>query len=86
MFEGQDGCSISIHQYGDLDYKKIFSEIEPIFWKYSGRPHWGKIHTMKAPQLANLYSRHWQDFHEVRKSLDSQGKFMNAHLKDIFGA
>jgi FAD-linked oxidoreductase len=86
MFEGQDGCSISIHQYGNVDYKKIFAEIEPIFWKYGGRPHWGKIHTMKAPALAKLYGRHWQDFHEVRMSLDSTGKFMNAHLKDIFGA
>jgi len=86
MFEGQDGCSISIHQYGDLDYKKVFAEIEPIFWKYGGRPHWGKIHTMKAPELAKLYSRHWQDFHEIRRSLDPQGKFMNAHLREIFGA
>jgi FAD-linked oxidoreductase len=84
MFEGQDGCSISIHQYGDLDYKKIFAEIEPIFWKYQGRPHWGKIHTLTAPQLSKLYPNHWQDFHEVRKSLDSSGKFMNAHLKEIF--
>lgn len=86
MFEGQDGCSISVHQYGDLDYKKAFAEIEPIFWKYSGRPHWGKLHTLKAEQLAQLYPKHWQDFHEVRKNLDPQGKLMNQHLNDIFGA
>lgn len=86
MFEGQDGCSISFHQYGDLDYKKIFAEIEPIFQKYGGRPHWGKIHTMKAAELAKLYPKHWQDFQEVRKSLDPNGQLMNAHLKDIFEA
>lgn len=86
MFEGQDGCSISVHQYGDIDYRPIFSEIEPIFWKYQGRPHWGKIHTLDAKRLAQVYPRHWQDFQEVRKSLDPNGKFMNAHLKTIFGA
>jgi len=86
MFEGQDGCSISIHQFGDLDYKAVFAEIEPIFWKYDGRPHWGKIHTLDAKRLAQLYPRHWQDFQEVRRELDPQGKLMNAHLKTLFGA
>lgn len=86
MFEGQDGCSISIHQFGDLDYKAVFAEIEPIFWKYDGRPHWGKIHTLGAKQLAQLFPRHWQDFQEVRRELDPQGKLMNAHLRTLFGA
>jgi len=86
MFEGQAGCSISIHQFGDLDYKTPFAEIEPIFWKYGGRPHWGKIHTLDASRLAKLYPRHWQDFHEVRRELDPQGKFMNRHLHTIFGS
>ena len=86
MFEGQDGCSISVHQYGDLAYKAIFAEIEPIFWKYQGRPHWGKIHTLQAKQLAALYPRHWQDFQEVRLALDPDGTFMNPYLKQLFGS
>ena len=86
MFEGQDGCSISVHQFGDLDYKTPFTEIEPIFWKYGGRPHWGKIHTLDAKRLAQLYPRHWQDFQEVRRELDPRGKLMNSHLKTLFGA
>ncbi|MFT5711510.1 MAG: FAD-linked oxidoreductase [Halioglobus sp.] len=86
MFEGHDGCSISVHQFGDTDYKAVFAEIEPIFWKYEGRPHWGKIHTLEAEQLAQLYPRHWQDFQEVRRELDPQGRLMNAHLKTLFGA
>jgi FAD-linked oxidoreductase len=85
MFEGRDGCSISIHQYGDLDYHAPFAELEPIFWKYQGRPHWGKIHTLDAPRLAELYPRHWQDFQEVRKSLDPAGKMANTYVKTIFG-
>lgn len=85
MFEGRDGCSISVHQFGDLDYKAYFAEIEPIFWKYEGRPHWGKIHTLDAKRLAPLYPRHWQDFQEVRKTLDPKGRMLNAHLKQLFG-
>jgi FAD-linked oxidoreductase len=84
MFEGRDGCAISVHQFGDIDYKPYFAEIEPIFWKYQGRPHWGKIHTLDAQRLSALYPRHWQDFHEVRRTLDPQGRMMNAHLKHIF--
>ncbi|MBJ7313640.1 D-arabinono-1,4-lactone oxidase [Rugamonas sp. CCM 8940] len=85
MFEGRDGCSISVHQYGDTDHRAYFAEIEPIFWKYQGRPHWGKLHTLDAARLAALYPRHWKDFQQLRRSLDPQGRMMNAHLKHIFG-
>ena len=85
MFHQRDGAAISVHQYGDLDYKAPFAEIEPIFWKYGGRPHWGKIHTLDNRQLAELYP-HWNDFQEVRRELDPSGKMLNSHLKTLFGA
>ncbi|MCY1544233.1 FAD-linked oxidoreductase [compost metagenome] len=84
MYEGQAGAAISIHQFGDKAYKELFAEIEPIFWKYNGRPHWGKLHTLNAKSLAPLYPRHWQDFQEVRRSLDPSGKMANEHIKSIF--
>ena len=84
MFQGQDGCSISVHQYGDLDYRAPFAVIEKVFWKYGGRPHWGKLHTLGAAELAALYPRHWQDFQEVRQELDPAGKMLNAHLRKLF--
>jgi len=86
MFEGRDSCSISVHQFLDLDHTAYFAAIEPIFWKYDGRPHWGKLHTLDARRLAALYPRHWQDFQEVRRTLDPKGRMMNTHLKQIFGA
>ncbi|MFQ3322928.1 MAG: FAD-linked oxidoreductase [Pseudomonadales bacterium] len=85
MFHQRDGAAISVHQYGDLDYKAPFAEIEPIFWKYGGRPHWGKIHTLDDKRLAELYP-HWSDFQEVRRELDPSGKMLNTHLKTLFGA
>ncbi|TXT37555.1 MAG: oxidase [Comamonadaceae bacterium] len=86
MFSGQAAATISVHQYGDIDPAPYFAAIEPIFWKYQGRPHWGKLHTLDAPRLAALYPKHWQDFQEVRRQLDSQGKMLNPYLKKMLGA
>lgn len=85
MFEGQDGYSISVHEYGDLQYKEVFAEIEPIFWKYGGRPHWGKLHTLRGKQLADLYPRHWQDFQDVRQALDPEMKMLTPYMKTLLG-
>lgn len=85
MYQGRDSAVLSIHQFGDLDYRPFFAEIEPIFHQYEGRPHWGKIHTLQAPQLAALYPKHWQDFLAIRESLDPKGKLLNTHLKQVLG-
>ncbi|WP_172449336.1 D-arabinono-1,4-lactone oxidase [Bowmanella denitrificans] len=85
MYQGRDSAVLSIHQFGDLDYRPFFAEIEPIFHRYDGRPHWGKIHTLQAPQLAALYPKHWQDFLAIRESLDPSGKLLNTHLQQVLG-
>lgn len=84
MFNGRDTCAISVHQDYRLDFHNFFSQIEPIFWKYEGRPHWGKLHTLNANQFAKLYP-HWKDFLDIRQSLDPGGKFLNGHLRSVFG-
>lgn len=84
MFQGRDRCAISIHQYYAMDYHGVFAQIEPIFWKYDGRPHWGKLHSLNARLLAPLYPK-WKDFLAVREALDPQGRFLNPHLRSLFG-
>jgi FAD-linked oxidoreductase len=84
MFEGRDSCALSIHQHHSMDHRDFFAAIEPIFWKYEGRPHWGKLHSLGARQLAALYPR-WKEFTELRQALDPQGRFVNAHLAGLFG-
>lgn len=84
MFQGRETCSISIHQSHELDYQAYFSQIEPIFLKYGGRPHWGKLHHLGHRQLAALYP-HMKDFLDVRAALDPQGKFLNEHLRSVLG-
>ena len=84
MFQGRDRCAISIHQHYAMDYHGVFAQIEPIFWKYDGRPHWGKLHSLNARLLAPLYPK-WKDFLAVREALDPQGRFLNPHLRSLFG-
>jgi FAD-linked oxidoreductase len=82
-FYQQDAASISVHQYHKQDCREIFKLVEPIFWKYGGRPHWGKMHTLSAPQLEKLYPR-WNDFLSLRQELDPQQKWINPHLHSLF--
>jgi FAD-linked oxidoreductase len=78
-------ATISIHRTASEDFAPYFDIIEPIFWKYAGRPHWGKIHSLKHKDLVNLYPR-YEDFMELRKSLDPSGRLLNAHLRTLFNA
>lgn len=80
----EDHAAISIHRTAGEDYKPYFDLIEPIFWKYGGRPHWGKIHSLGAEQLTQLYPR-FSEFQALRKTLDPTGRFLNDHLRHVFG-
>ena len=58
--------------------------IEPIFWKYGGRPHWGKVHSLGADELTKLYPK-FGDFQALRQKLDPTGRMLNDHLRILFG-
>ena len=81
-FYQRESASISIHQYHEVDYRPLFSFVEPIFWKYGGRPHWGKLHTLTHDRLAALYPK-WDDWQRIRRRLDPQGRMLNAHLRTL---
>lgn len=80
----EDHAAISIHRDASEDYRPYFDIIEPIFWKYGGRPHWGKIHSLGAEQLTALYPR-FDAFQAVREKLDPSGRMLNDHLRKLFG-
>ena len=82
-FFERETMSIAVHRIFDEDYKPMFKAVESIFRKHGGRPHWGKINTMKGQELSAHY-KHWDDFKEVRQTLDPQGKFLNPYLKSLF--
>jgi FAD-linked oxidoreductase len=82
-FYKRDSCSISCHNFHDEDFKKYFAIIEPIFLKYDGRPHWGKIHTLNANDFEAKYEM-WGKFKEVRSKMDPHGLFFNKHTQALF--
>lgn len=81
-FYERDSVSISVHQHFREPFAPLFDLVEPVFWKYAGRPHWGKMHTLSAAQLQPLYPR-WRDFQTLREQLDPQEKFLNDHLRKV---
>ncbi|MBK6510307.1 MAG: FAD-binding protein [Haliea sp.] len=83
-FHQRDTCSIAVHRYFEEDYKPYFKTIEPIFRKYEGRPHWGKLNTLQREDFRKLYPR-WDDFVEVRRTVDPNGRFLNPYLAGLFG-
>ncbi|ANF82477.1 FAD-linked oxidoreductase [Acinetobacter sp. NCu2D-2] len=81
-FFERDSVSISIHQFYKQDYALIFDLVEPIFLKYGGRPHWGKLHSLGAQQLRHLYPK-WDDFMRLRRELDPHKKWLNPYMEQL---
>lgn len=83
-FQGPPRGSIAVHCYYRDEYEFLFTLIEPILRRHDGRPHWGKLNSLKRADFAALYPR-WNDFGEIRAHLDPQEKLLNPYLKGIFG-
>ncbi len=77
--------SIAVHAYYKDDHAFFFELIEPIFRRFEGRPHWGKMHSLKAAELQALYPR-FAEARVVRAEVDPAGRMLNEHLRDVFGA
>lgn len=81
----RESAYIAVHMYRGMPYHGYFRQIEEIFKRYQGRPHWGKMHTRSADELAVLYPR-WHDFRRIRATLDPQGTFLNSYLRELFAS
>ncbi|WP_323807572.1 D-arabinono-1,4-lactone oxidase, partial [Marinobacter nauticus] len=82
-FYRRDSVSIAVHRFFGEDYQPLFAAVEPIFRRYGGRPHWGKLNTLSAAEFRTLYPK-WQAFCDVRESLDPNGRFLNPYLAGLF--
>ncbi|MGH1335824.1 MAG: D-arabinono-1,4-lactone oxidase [Aureispira sp.] len=80
----RDSAYIAVHTIPSMPHDPYFEEMEAIFKRYQGRPHWGKMHRRVAADLAPVYER-WEDFLALRARLDPQGLFLNPYLKKLFG-
>ncbi|MGH7025313.1 MAG: D-arabinono-1,4-lactone oxidase [Caulobacteraceae bacterium] len=79
---GRACVSISFHQYAKMPWREAFAAIEPVFAAHGGRPHWAKRHSLKSDDVLRLYpdAARWG---EARKRADPNGKFLNAHLREL---
>jgi len=84
-FYGRLSGSIAVHAYYKDDHRFFFDLVEPILRRYDGRPHWGKMHSLKAADLAALYPK-FEDARRVRASVDPAGRMLNGYLREVFGA
>ncbi len=80
----RESAYIAIHQFVRTPYERYFSGVETILRRAEGRPHWGKLHTLGAAQLRDLYPR-FDDFQAVRRAHDPAGLFSNAYTRRVFG-
>lgn len=83
-FQGDERISIAVHMGEGDDYQWLFEVVEPIFQRHGGRPHWGKLHSLKADGLRALYPD-FDRFLAVRADLDPTGRFLNPHTAALWG-
>ena len=72
------------HRSDQDDHTAYFSAMEAIMRAHDGRPHWGKVHTRTAADLAPAYPR-FGEFLAMRDRLDPDRVFANAYLRRVLG-
>ena len=84
---GRDTMYLAFHTHHRSDWRDhtaYFTAMEAVMRAHDGRPHWGKVHTRTAADLAPAYPR-FGDFLAMRDRLDPDRVFANAHLRRILG-
>ena len=82
---GRDTGYIAVHRYWRADPSEYFEAVEQIMLEHGGRPHWGKLHTLTADQLREIYPR-FEDFTALRDELDPDRRFTNRYLDRVLGS
>jgi FAD/FMN-containing dehydrogenase len=80
----RDTVHLAFHVPARTDHRGYFRTVEQVLWAHGGRPHWGKLHSRTAAQLAGRYPR-WEDFARVRDRVDPDRRFANPYLDRVLG-
>ncbi len=81
---GRDSFYLAFHTHRRADHTAYFALMEAIMRAHGGRPHWGKVHTLEAGELADSYPR-FGEFLELRERLDPDRVFANRYLRRVLG-
>jgi L-gulonolactone oxidase len=82
--QGRDTVWIAVHTWVREDFSDYFDRAEAIFLAAGGRPHWGKLHSLTAAELAPKYPG-WERFQAVRRRFDPDGRFTSPYLERLIG-
>ena len=80
----RDTVYLAFHTHRDAEHTGYFAAMERIMRAHDGRPHWGKLHSLGASELAETYPR-FGDFLALRDRLDPDRVFANDHLRRLLG-
>jgi FAD/FMN-containing dehydrogenase len=80
----RDTVYLAFHTHRDAEHAAYFDAMERIMLDHGGRPHWGKLHSLGAAELADAYPR-FGDFLALRDRLDPDRVFANNHLRRLLG-
>lgn len=75
-------ASVGLHFTWEQNWaavKELLPLLEAQLAPFQARPHWGKLFTMSAAQIAPLYSK-LPDFQQLLNQFDPQGKFRNPYI------
>jgi FAD/FMN-containing dehydrogenase len=79
---GRDVAYIAVHTYWKEDHEEYFDAAEEILRNAGGRPHWGKLHTLKGKDFEALYPKA-ASFEAARRKMDPGGLFLNRYLERV---
>jgi FAD/FMN-containing dehydrogenase len=83
-FHHQDSITLSVSGGPGIDYWAYLRDVDAILRRYGSRPHWGKLHFLDTDDVTDLYPRAGE-FRALRRRLDPEGRFLNDHLRMLFG-
>src|SRR5690606_29346472 len=76
-----DRVYIAVHTYFKDDfYGRYFKDMEQIFLKAGGRPHWGKMFFAQKDDFAAMYPN-LVSVNDLRKTFDPDGLLLTSTLK-----
>jgi L-gulono-1,4-lactone dehydrogenase len=84
----RDSFYLAFHTHHRSDWRThaaYLEAMEAIMRAHDGRPHWGKLHTRTADDLAPAYPR-FGEFLALRDRLDPERVFANDYLRRVLGA
>jgi len=82
--KGRQTGYISLITIAKKGYKELFQEFENSMYKFQGKPHWGKEHSLTKEKASQLYGEDYIKFVEAKKELDPAGIFSNAYIDTLF--